>query len=355
LVKVSTRDFGITEDGQACRLFTLENSQGANVSIIDFGASLVEFNCLDKDGNLGDIALGYSALAPYEQQRIYLGAAVGRFANRIGNARFTIDGERHSLAANQGDNILHGGDASFAYKVWKLEMLDTSLGHPRLILSHFSPEGEAGFPGNLTTKITFELLNDGCLRLSLHADADKKTPVSLTYHPYFNLSNQAKSEHAGALDDHTFQIFSDKITAVDKELVPTGEFNRVDDTLFDLCKAKSISADLSPLHPTLEPSAGFDHNYCFEPWQAANPPLRLQARALSTTSGRVLDVHSTLPGLQFYSGNHMDGAGFVRYNAFCLEPQFYPDSPNKPEFPFQWTGPEQPYHHIIEWRVYSQT
>ncbi|WP_086930437.1 aldose epimerase family protein [Agarilytica rhodophyticola] len=351
MASLTQHSFGETSSNIPCTLFCLRNDAGMEAKITNFGATLVALNCFDRRGDIGNICLSYPSLSDYEQQGIFVGSVVGRFANRIGGAGFDMDGKHYSLTKNHGDNLLHGGPSTFAYRVW--DIVDAGIVNdvPTLVLRINSPDGSEGFPGNIQVEITFELFNDNRLRLSMHAQSDKKTPVSLTQHGYFNLSCDAMNKKARALDSHEFQIFSDKILVADDTLVPTGEYQDVENSVFDFREYESLSASLFPLAQALEKSQGYDHNYCFEPWSGNVSDIKLRANVRDRDSGRMLSIYSTLPGMQFYTGNYIDGEGHIRYNAFCMEPQFYPDSPNKSHFPFRWVEPGEDYKHVIEWKT----
>lgn len=351
MASLTQQSFGETSNNTPCTLFCLRNDAGIEAKITNFGATLVALNCVDRTGQSGNICLSYENVHEYEKQSIFAGSVVGRYANRIGGAVFEVEGKHYSLSKNQGDNLLHGGESTFAYQVWDVVSAGLVDGIPTVVLRILSPDGVDGFPGNLKVDVTFELFNDNRLRLSMHAESDRKTPVSLTQHGYFNLSCDATNSKERALDSHEFQIFSDKILVVDDGLVPTGAYQDVEQSVFDFREYTSLFQYLFPLAAALEKSQGFDHNYCFEPWSGKASDIRHVANVRDKDSGRTLSVRTSLPGMQFYTGNYIDGEGHIRYNAFCMEPQYYPDSPNKPSFPFDWVEPEKDYDHIIEWKM----
>lgn len=346
-VSISDVSFGTSACGSACALYTLQNSAGIQAKITSFGATLVALNTFDKHGALGNICLSFDSLKQYEDQQVFIGAVVGRYANRIANAQFSLDSETYQLDANLGKHTLHGGYSSLGRRVWELESASVIDGNPTLVLRIESRAAESGFPGNIVAKVSYCLTEDNCLIINFFVNTDKKTPISMTHHAYFNLSQRGPLKQNNSLSSHLFEIFSDRILAVDEELMPSGEYFSVDNTIFDFREKKSLVEHLAPLDSLLSSSLGFDHNYCFEPW---NGELKDIASVEDIESGRVMKIRSTLPGAQLYTGNYLLDAGFSKYSAFCIEPQFYPDSPNKTAFPFAWCEPEKPYDHTIEWR-----
>lgn len=346
--QISQADFGRTKRGEKCVLFRLRNASGVEASITNFGATLASFECFDRLGGRANICIGFDNLAAYEAQSVCVGAVVGRYANRIANGRFSIGSKNYALERNQGENTLHGGSTNFAYRVWEPDFFGIKNDVPTLTLTLFSADGEGGFPGNLSVAVTYRLFNDNRLCLDLAAETDVLTPVSLTHHAYFNLAGNIAHRTHNGLNTHRFQIYSDKILAIRSDGIPTGKYRDVTDTVFDLRNARGISDTLNPLAADLEKTAGFDHNYCFP---LSNKTLASQATVFDMQSGRTLEVLSTMPGLQFYTANYLDRVGLRAHSAFCLEPQYYPDSPNQDAFPFDWTSPDNPYLHRIEWRV----
>jgi aldose 1-epimerase len=339
--------FGTMPDGQAVELYTLRNGKGAEASIMTYGGIVTSLQMPDKNGHFGDIVLGYDNLDGYLKQSPYFGALIGRYGNRIGGARFTLEGETFTLATNDGPNTLHGGNRGFDKVVWKVVKADVGPNGPELELNYLSKDGEEGFPGDLNVSATYTLTEDNELRLDYTAKTDKPTIVNLTHHSYFNLAGQGNGDILG----EEVYINSDEITPVDSTLIPTGEFEKVDGTPFDFRTPTAIGARINNDDPQLKYGKGYDHN-----WVINKPmgQLGLMARVYDPTSGRVMEVFSTEPGLQFYSGNFLDGtitgkggAVYKHRYAFCMEPQHYPDSPNKPNFPSVELKPGETYHNTI--------
>ncbi len=320
--------FGVMPDGTAIELYTL-TAGVLSCGIITFGGSLQSLRVPDRAGKPVDVLLGFDALEAYRTHGKSLGALVGRYANRIGGAKFTLNGRTYSLAANNnGVNHLHGGLMGFNKRVWTVE--DAS--DHRLILSLFSPDGEEGYPGNLTVRVTYELTEEG-LTIGYRAECDQDTVCNLTNHAYFNLSGH----DSGPVLDQTIQLLADFYTPTDSLSIPTGEIAPVEGTPMDLRRAAPIGARIGEDFSQLLQAGGYDHN-----WIPNGEPgiLRPIARASSPVTGISMEVLSTFPGVQFYTGNHLDGCpagkdGVFYGNrwGFCLETQFYPDSPNHGNFP----------------------
>ena len=339
--------FGETREGKPCCLLDLKNNSGTNVVLTEYGATIVEINCKDRNNKIDNICLRYPTLSDYENESFYLGSAIGRFANRIGGAEYSFENQKVYLKPNENGHTLHGGESSFADKIWNIELFSVKAGVPTLVLSSISSTGEGGFPGRLETVIKYQLFDNDCFRISIKATSDAVTPVSITYHPYFNLSQQL------GLDHHLFSIFAERVTEVDSQSIPTGKLLPVEGTVLDFRQDRSLSEDLlnTDQFELLKSAEGFDYNYCFEPWSKDRPILRHLSKVQEIKNGRVLDLFSTLPGLQFYTGNGLKAPFFQKHQAFCLEPQFYPDSPNHPNFPFSWTSKTAPYQHVMEWKM----
>ena len=347
---VSHSPFGNAPDGTPVDIYTLCNSQGMEARILTYGGIVQSLRVPDKNGKFDDVVLGYDNLEGYlTNNSPYFGALIGRYGNRIGGAKFTLEGKTHTLAANNGPNSLHGGVKGFDKAVWQARSWLTPNG-PALELSYVSKDGEEGFPGNLKVTAVYTLTDSNELRLDFTATTDKPTVCNLTHHSYFNLRGQGNGDILG----HVVYINSDKITTVDKELIPTGEFTPVDGTPFDFRKPTAIGARINDPNPQLQYGPGYDHN-----WVINKPPgqLGLMARVYEPASGRVVEVWSTEPGLQFYTGNFLDGTitgkggrVYQRRTGFCLEPQHYPDSPNKPMFPSTELKPGETYQNTIIYR-----
>jgi len=339
---IVVQPWGKTADGQAVDLYTLTNASGASVQIATLGGTVVAVNVPDKAGARGNVVLGFDSLDGYLQPHPFFGVIVGRYGNRIGQARFTLDGTTYTLAKNNGEHSLHGGLKGFDKYVWKAREAPSDLG-PALELTHVSPDGDEGFPGALTATVVYTWTDANGLRIDYTATTDKPTVVNLTNHSYFNLS-------AGAADtivDHQMQIMADRFTPVDKGLIPTGELRPVAGTPFDFRKARRIGEAIDADDEQIRFGGGYDHNFVFGDPATA---LRPVARVTDPASGRTLEVTTTEPGVQFYTGNFLDGTltgrggtKYVKRAGFCLETQHFPDSPNKPSFPSVVLRPGQTY------------
>ena len=349
---ISQAPFGNTPDGTPVAIYTLRNNKGMEARIMTYGGIIVSLKVPDKNGKLGDVVLGYDDLDGYLKATPYFGALIGRYGNRIGGAKFTLEGKTYTLATNNGPNSLHGGLKGFDKVVWTAVKADVGPKGPRLELNYLSQDGEEGFPGNLKVTAVYTLTDNNELRLDFTATTDKPTVCNLTHHSYFNLAGQGNGDILG----HEVYINSDKTTPVDKELITTGKFASVDGTPFDFRKPTTIGARINDPDTQLQYGPGYDHN-----WVINKPmgKLGLLARVYEPTSGRVMEVFSTEPGLQFYTGNSLDGSitgkggkVYQRRTAFCMEPQHYPDSPNKPMFPTTELKPGQAFQNTIIYRFY---
>jgi aldose 1-epimerase len=322
-----TEPFGRTPEGDAVFLYTLTSARGLRVRITNYGAIVVSMEAPDRHGQLGDVLLGHDSLDGYLNRGGCAAAVIGRYANRIGNARFVLDGVEYKLAANNGPNHIHGGRKNFAGKVWKQEEVTASEDRAWVKLSYLSADGEEGYPGNLRCTVTYTLTNDDELRIDYEAETDKKTVVNLTNHAYWNLAGQGNGDVLG----HELTINANRFTVVDKGLIPTGVLASVVGTPLDFLSPRTIGSRIR------QSSNGYDHNYVLD---GAPDAMKLCARVHEPTTGRVMEVHTTEPGVQLYTANHFNGSlvgkggkTYVKHGAFCLETQHYPDSPNKPEFP----------------------
>lgn len=333
------RHFGNT-DGQSVSLYTLTNSGRLEVSITNYGGALVSLKAPDRRGEFADVALGFETLEEYVRNPRYFGGLIGRHANRIGFGRFTLNGVDYQLTQNNGVNHLHGGAKGFDKRVWKAadESTDRSA---VLHLEYLSVDGEEGYPGNLRAEVTYTLSPDDELEINYEATTDRDTIVNLTNHAYFNLAG------SGDILDHQLTLHADAFTPVSKELIPTGEIASVDNTPMDFRRAKAIGTDLSL-------AGGYDHNFVLEDYDGS---LRPAARLYEPNSGRVLEILTTEPGIQFYSGNFLDGSltgkgGVVyhKYAGLCLEPQHFPDAPNHANFPSTILRPGEVYKHVSRYR-----
>jgi aldose 1-epimerase len=326
------KPFGKTTTGEAVDLYVLHNA-GVEVSIATWGAAVTSVRAPDRNGVLADVVLGFDTIDPYLKEHPFFGVVVGRYANRIGQARFTLDHKEYRLTANNGKNQLHGGPEGFYRKLWKAEEVDAKDG-PAVKLTYVSPDGEEGYPGTLTASVVYTLTADGALRMDYSATTDKPTVVNLTNHAYFNLAGQGE----GPIVEHELMVHAARYTPVDDTSIPTGELRSVAHTPFDFRKPTALGAGIGADDPQLTIGKGYDHNFVLDGGVTRKP--RLVARMRDPKSGRVLEILTTEPGLQLYTGNFLDGKikgkGGKVYGhraAFCLETQHYPDSPNHPSFP----------------------
>jgi aldose 1-epimerase len=320
--------------------YTLVNKNGVKVKVLNYGGIIAEWHVPDRDGKFADVALGCDSLEDYQKSSPYFGCITGRVANRISNAKFSLDGKEYQLAANNGKHTLHGGKVGFDKKVWRAEPTLTGDG-PSLKLSYTSKDGEEGFPGNLACVVTYTLTNDNALRIDYRATTDKPTPVNLTNHAYFNLGGH----NGGTVLDHVLQLVADKYTPGDDTLVPTGKIEPVAGTPFDFTQPTPIGQRIKQIKAD---PVGYDLNFVHGTKRAETP--RPVATVTDPKSGRVLEVLTTEPGVQLYTGNFLKGdfkgkggATYPQYGGFCLETQFFPDAPNKPEFPSIVLKPGEEY------------
>jgi len=334
---IQEEKFGSLPDGSTVKRYTLKNSRGITVKIMNYGAIITELWVPDKNGNLQDVVCGFDNLDQYVKGHPFFGAVAGRYANRIGKARFTLEGKEYKLAANNGPNTLHGGMKGFDKQLWHSEGVETKEG-PSVRLSYLSKDGEEGFPGNLTVTIVYTLTEANELRIDYTGATDKATVVNLTNHSYFNLAG------SGDVLGHEMMITAERYTPVDDELIPTGEIAPVKGTPLDFTQPHTIGERIEQLKPK---PGGYDHNYVLN---SGGKGMELAARVKEPKSGRVMEVLTSEPGVQLYTANGMDGktAGvggvhYVKHGAFCLETQHFPDSPNKPTFPSTVLRPGQTY------------
>jgi aldose 1-epimerase len=339
---VSQAPFGATPDGTPVELYTLTNAHGMEVRAMTYGGIIVSLEVPDRAGKLGDVVLGYDSLAGYIESSPYFGAIVGRYGNRIAKGRFTLDGKTYKLALNNGPNSLHGGIKGFDKVVWQAEPVTNDSG-AGVRFSHTSPDGDEGYPGTLTVHVRYLLTNANELIVDYDATTDKATPVNLTQHSYFNLAGAG----SGDVLSHELMIAADSFTPVDSTLIPTGVVAPVEGTPLDFRTLTAIGARIDASDTQLNYAGGYDHNFVL---RRTGPGLVHAVHVLDPTTGRTLDVSTTQPGLQFYSGNFLDGTitgkgGHVygRRSGFCLETQHYPDSPNHPAFPSTILRPGENY------------
>src|SRR5688572_24973167 len=321
---LTRRTFGILPDGTGIDAITLGLSGGLEMDVLTFGCIIAALRVPDAYGQAANVVLGFDRLEPYINASPYYGAVVGRYANRIANARFAIDGHEHRVSANEPPHHLHGGFNGFDKRVWDAE---ASGNGTAVVFRRRSPDGEEGYPGSLDTQVTY-MLADRELRISYQAVAGAPTHVNLTQHSYFNLRGN------GDVLSHCLAINASTYLPVDERLIPTGEFAPVANSPFDFQEPVAIGSRLHIDHAQLARGGGYDHNFNLN---SADTALALAARVLEPSSGRTLEMRTTEPGLQFYSGQ------VVGYRGFCLEPQHYPDSPNRPEFPSTLLRPGEQY------------
>ena len=331
-LKIEKKEFGTTEDNVSVYQFVLSNKNGMEISVINYGGIITSLKAKDRNGKYQDIVLGFNSLPPYEDENPYFGALIGRYGNRIANGNFKLDGQSYKLDINNPPNHLHGGLKGFHKVVWNpKEIINDS--NVSLELTYLSKHMEEGYPGNLDVKVTYTLNNKDELSVLYEAETDRKTIINLTQHSYFNLSGDFSED----VLDHQIKINADAFLPVDETLIPTGEIRSVLGSPFDFRKSKLIGQDIDVNNKQIEFGKGYDH--CWVINNQSNG-LRSVATAYHSESGRVLDVYSDLPGLQFYSGNFLDGTlkskggGYYELRSgFCLETQYYPDSPNQENFP----------------------
>jgi aldose 1-epimerase len=329
---VKRAPFGQLPDGTAVEIFTLTNAGSMEVRTIPYGAIIVSIKVPDRDGRVDDVVLGFDALEGYAKGHPFFGAVVGRYGNRIAKGRFTLDGQTYQLATNDGPNHLHGGVRGFDKRVWHAEPFERD-GSTGVVYTLSSPDGEEGYPGTLSVRVTYSLTPTNELMVDYDATTDRPTPINLTQHSYFNLAGQGRSDIVG----HQLTIEADRFTPVDRTLIPTGELAPVDGTPFDFRQPTAIGARIGADHEQLRYGKGYDHNWVLNRSAAG---LLHAARLEDPTTGRTLDVSTTEPGMQFYSGNFLDGtitgkSGHVYRHRYglCLETQHFPDSPNHSNFP----------------------
>lgn len=335
-------NFGKAPDGQAVEIYTLTNKGGMQAKITTYGGIVVSLTAPDRAGKMADVVLGHDNIDGYvKNSGPYFGALIGRYGNRIGKGEFKLDAKAYHVPKNNGENTLHGGNSGFDKKVWKAK--DVSKGEQALELTYVSKDGEEGYPGTLTAVVVYTLTDQNELKIDYSATTDKHTVVNLTNHTYFNLAGAG----SGDILKHQIMIAADRFTPVDAGLIPTGELKKVDGTPFDLRKGPAVGAHINDNDEQLKLGKGYDHNYVLN---RSGAGLSLAARVTDAGSGRVVEVLTTEPGVQFYTGNFLDGTikgkGGKVYglrSGLCLETQHYPDSPNKPSFPATDLKPGQTY------------
>jgi aldose 1-epimerase len=341
-MNVTQQVFGKTPDGTPVDLYTLTNAHGLEAKITTYGGAVVSLLVPDQKGQLDDVALGLETLAEYIEKSPYWGCITGRYANRIAGGKFTLNDVEYTLAQNNGENHLHGGLKGFDKVVWAAEEISSDDG-VGLKLTYLSKDGEEGYPGNLSVEVVYTLTNADALKIEYLASADKETIVNLTNHTYFNLADGG----AGDILGHELMIDADRFTPIDNTLIPTGELRRVEGTPMDFRQLTPIGARIEQDDEQLRFGGGYDHNWVLN---SSDGSLTLAARVQEPTTGRVMEVYTTEPGIQFYSGNFLDGSIigksgkiYQKRHGLCLETQHFPDSPNKPNFPSTVLKPGQTY------------
>lgn len=333
--------YGMTPDGEAVDVYTLTNPQGMEVRAITYGGIITSLRVPDRNGKLEDVALGFDNLEGYLKNPPFFGAIIGRYGNRIAKGQFTLDGKTYGLAINNPPNHLHGGVKGFDKVVWKAESFkeDDAVG---IVFTHTSPDGDEGYPGTLSLRVTYTLTAGNELEVDYEATTDKATPINLTQHTYFNLAG----EGSGDVLEHQLTIHASRYTPVDSTLIPTGELAPIEGTPLDFRTPTAVGARINDNHQQIRYGNGYDHNFVID---RSGEGLVSAARVVEPTSGRVLEVSTTEPGMQFYTGNFLNGlmgkSGhiYAQRTGFCLETQHFPDSPNKPEFPNTILRPGETY------------
>lgn len=345
---IKKTQYGKMPDGAVIYAFTLSNAGGMQATIINYGGVVVSLKVPDRNGAMADVVLGHDSLADYQADRkTYFGALIGRYANRIGNAQFKLDGKAYHLPKNDGNNSLHGGNEGFNRRVWTPRELPDGA----LELSYFSKDGEEGYPGNLKATVVYRLNASNTLRIEYSATTDKDTVVNLTNHSYFNLHGSGE----GDILHHLIELNANQFTPIDSGLIPTGELRNVAGTPFDFRKPMAAATHINSNDEQIKLGKGYDMNFVIN--HVAGGGLTRAARVTDPQSGRVLEVWTDQPGVQFYTGNFLDGTvkgkggkAYPQHAGLCLETQHFPDSPNKPSFPSAVLKPGQTYKTATEWR-----
>ena len=345
------QNFGYTDHDEQADLYRLSNNRGIDVGITNYGATLVKLDVLDRNEKKADVVLGYDSLADYLSHNDYFGATIGRYANRIAGGSFLLKDEQYHLAQNDGENHLHGGIKGFDKVIWQAEEF-RSPGSIGLRLSYFSCHGEEGYPGNLNVTVVYTLSIDNSLKIDYFATTDQMTIVNLTHHSYFNLAG----EGSGDILDHKLWINADLFTPVKRDLIPTGELRHVKDTPLDFSQQTPIGTRIDHSDEQLFYGEGYDHNWVLN---QVGGKLTFAAKVYEPVSGRTMEVYTTEPGLQFYSGNNIQRSvvgtrrhEYGRRHGFCLEPQHFPDSPHQPGFPSVMLGPKKQYRQTSIFKFY---
>jgi aldose 1-epimerase len=352
---IGSSPYGTTLQGQNVTQYTLANSRGVTMTCLTYGGIVTRLEVPDRKGKRADIVLGFNSLADYERYngKIHFGALIGRYANRIANGQFMLDGHSYRLPVNEPPNTLHGGDHGFDEKIWSAVKTFQNASGAGVQLRYVSPDGENGFPGTLTVDVTYTLTDDNELRIDYRAKTDKPTVVNLTNHSYFNLAG----EGSGSVEDQLIMIAASSYTPTRPDSIPTGEIASVEGTPLDLRALTPIGARLRSSFAQMRYARGYDHNFKLNKNGQHSADPAFAARAYDPGSGRVLDVYTTQPGLQFYTANGLDGSAlgksgsaYRQTDAFALETQHFPDSPNHPAFPSTELKPGDEYHEVTVWK-----
>ncbi|GKU24594.1 aldose epimerase family protein [Clostridium folliculivorans] len=343
-MSISKRVYGENRDGEKVYCYTLENSKGMKAEIINYGAILTSLQVTDNEGKFDDIVLGYDSIEGYFENPAFLGSTIGRYANRIENASFELNGVRYNLTKSEGENQLHGGLTGFHKVLWEVAIINDKE-NPSIELTYLSKDGEEGYPGNLKVKVRYTVTENNELKIDYDAISDKDTVINLTNHSYFNLSGHA----SGTALDHKVMINADRFTVIDSQSIPTGELRDVKGTPMDFTKPFKLGERINDDYEQLIVAKGYDHNWCLN---ADGNLLEKSAEVIDDKTGRIMEVYTTMPGVQLYSGNYLDGSiigknktVYNKRSALCLETQFYPNSMNVPSFPSPVFKEGQEYKH----------
>lgn len=340
-VRLEKTNFGAMPDGRTVWLFTLTNAKGMKAKVMSYGATLTAVEAPDREGKSADVTLGFDNLPDYLTKNRFFGSIAGRYANRIAKGRFTLDGQTYQLAVNSKPNHIHGGVKGFDKQVWDAEPFEREQ-EAGVTFTYLSPDGDEGYPGNLKATVIYTLNNRNELSLQYYAETDKPTPVNLTNHAYFNLAGQGN----GDVLNHVVMIHADRFTPVNENLIPTGELRAVQNTPLDFTRPVRIGERIEDPCQQMQFGKGYDHNFVLN---SQDGSLALAARVSEPSSGRVMEVYTTQPGVQLYTGNFLDGVtgkegkAYQRRYGFCLETQHYPNSPNQPNFPSTILKPGEKY------------
>ncbi len=347
---VKKKPFGKGPDGKKVFLYTLKNKNGVEVQISNYGGTIVSIKVPDRKGHMDDVVLGYDTLSGYlEKNNPYFGATIGRYGNRIAKGTFRLDGKEYHVPINNGPNALHGGIRGFDKRVWSgKDHADGDGAH--LAIHYVSKDGKEGYPGTLTADVEFTLTNENQLKIEYSASTDKDTVLNLTNHSYFNLAGQGN----GDILKHKLKLYASRFTPVDATLIPTGELRKVSGTPFDFTQATAVGEHIGQEDEQLKSGGGYDHNFVLD---SGGGKLTLAAEVIEPTSGRKMEVFTTEPGVQFYSGNFLDGSNhgkngkvYQHRYGLCLETQHFPDSPNHPDFPSTVLKPGEHFHSTTVYR-----